>query len=118
MGPSAVPRAPHTAAKAPKATGSERTPIPISIVRLHTGRSVDMVGPDPHRHDDLAAVRFAGIVQQHRRRGQQHGDKHKRACNQRRKAKPRHRLRPDCGKGREFLKITAVAAISARIRLT
>ena len=36
MGPSAVPRAPHTAAKAPKATGSERTPIPISIVRLHT----------------------------------------------------------------------------------
>src|ERR1700738_5122902 len=36
MGPSAVPRAPHTAAKAPEAAGAERTPIPISIVRLHT----------------------------------------------------------------------------------
>ena len=36
MGPSAVPRPPHTPASAPDASGSERIPIPISIVPLHT----------------------------------------------------------------------------------
>jgi len=36
MGPSAVPRPPHTPARAQDAAGSERIPIPISIVPLHT----------------------------------------------------------------------------------
>src|SRR5271156_2185422 len=50
----------------------------------------DRGAPDPYGDNDLVAVGLAGIVQQFRRRGQQHRDERQRPSEQRGRARPVH----------------------------